>query len=289
MAINIENKMEVFWDDYIVDTEKTTAFHRVLNPVRKDGICFNFDKGWEKDYTCGYPCIVKDGKNYKMYYDYQNFEEIYHPKQALAVLESDDGIHWTRPDLDIYPHPELEGCNNIVLEPIGDGYYVFVDETPACPADEKYKAVGAVWRYNEEKGKDEPKLYCFASPDGYHFKEICTLREDSLFDSMNVILWRNNRYECYFRNFHQAITREGVVRDIRVMYSDDFFVVQQDMADSSVSTDLSLRRFVKQLLLRTQTRTPTLLKSRIISRRLLLWKKKASIRQLTQVLVFLMK
>ena len=39
---------------------------------------------------------------------------------------------------------------------------------------------------------------------------------------MNVILWRNNRYECYFRNFHQAITREGVVRDIRVIYSDDF-------------------------------------------------------------------
>ncbi len=221
MAINIGKRMEVFWDDHIIDTEKTTAFHRVLNPVKK-GECFVFDGGWEKDYTCGYPCIVKDGKNYKMYYDYQNYEEMYHPKQALAILESNDGIHWTRPDLNIYPHPELEGRNNIVLEPIGDGYYVFVDENPACPPEEKYKAVGAVWRYNEEKGKDEPKLYCFASPDGYHFKEICTLREDSLFDSMNIIFWRNNRYECYFRNFHQATTREGVVRDVRVMYSDDF-------------------------------------------------------------------
>jgi len=35
---HIDKKRQMFWDDDILDAEKTTAFHRVLNPVKKAGI-----------------------------------------------------------------------------------------------------------------------------------------------------------------------------------------------------------------------------------------------------------
>ena len=46
-VINLSNKKEVFWDDYLVDKSLTTAKWRVMNPVRKEE-CFSFDDGYEK-------------------------------------------------------------------------------------------------------------------------------------------------------------------------------------------------------------------------------------------------
>ena len=44
--INIGSRREVFWDDYIIDTEKTTASFRVMQPEKKEE-CFKLDQGGE--------------------------------------------------------------------------------------------------------------------------------------------------------------------------------------------------------------------------------------------------
>ena len=56
----------MFWDDYLVDIPKTTAFKRVNQPIWRE-CCFNFDKGIELG-QISYPCLVKDDKGYKLYY-----------------------------------------------------------------------------------------------------------------------------------------------------------------------------------------------------------------------------
>ena len=66
MTIDLGKKREVFWDDYLVDTEKTTAFHRLMEPEKKE-VVFTFDKGYE-NLGISYPLIVKVDDTYRMYY-----------------------------------------------------------------------------------------------------------------------------------------------------------------------------------------------------------------------------
>lgn len=232
-TIYLGKKREMFWDSYLVDNSKTNAFPRLIEPTQKEP-CFLFDQGDEMR-TISYPCIVKDDKGYKMYYMpwYDNCAKVY-----LAVVESKDGVHWTRPNLNIFDHPELE-FNNVVIDHLPDGCFVFYDTNPACPAEEKYKAIGMMRLPNEE-GKLKRALWCLVSPDGYHFTRSHILTKAGYFDSLNTTHWANGRYVCYFRNFHNIkdvpwpdgiddINRPGAyknlneaIRDIRVMYSEDF-------------------------------------------------------------------
>ena len=115
-SIYLGKKREMFWDSYLVDDSQTTAFPRLIEPAFKEA-CFIFDQGGEMT-TISYPCMLKDDKGYKMYYLpwYEKCTEVY-----LAVLESDDGIHWTRPQLNIFDHPELE-INNVVMDNLKESH-----------------------------------------------------------------------------------------------------------------------------------------------------------------------
>lgn len=218
--INIGNRREVFWDDYLVDTEKTTATHRVMNPVKRE-VCFEFDQSYEKTLSISYPCIVKADNGYKMYYlvwrnTYINMYDIDMKTTAyLCVLESEDGINWTRPDLDITCQPEYEK-NNVILDHLIEGTFVFYDESPNCKKGEEYKLVTLGWKENDDGKKVRDALWCWVSGDGIHFEKKYPITGKGAFDSMNTIRWHNGRYACYMRGF------ENGIRDIRVCYSDDF-------------------------------------------------------------------
>ena len=230
--IQIGNKRELFWDSFLIDTEKTTAYARLMHMTKKD--CrYWFDQGHEL-YAVSYPCIVKDDKGYKMYY--LPWDPVT-CRCRVAVLDSKDGLNWTRPKLDIFPHPELAD-NNIVIDEIADGEFVFYDTNPDCPPEEKYKLIGLC------KGPDgRLALWCHISPDGYHFKMSHPMTVCGAFDSMNTVRWEDGQYIAYIRNFHE--NKNGVIRDllfdindkvvldevehlneqirdVRVMYSKDF-------------------------------------------------------------------
>ena len=231
--IDLQNKREMFWDSYLVDEEKSTALKRLNQPVFKK-CCFSFDKGLELD-SISNLCMVKDDKGYKMYYSPWNSKT---GEIGLAVIESEDGINWTRPDLNICDCPELSGCNNLIIKKCVMGYFVFYDTNPACPKDEKYKAIGTVHPAPPQKAG----LWCLTSPDGYHFRQSHLLTEYGRFDSLNTAHWDGSRYACYFRDFHNTTIPDNIdgteapeklggltteqwhsgIRDVRVMFSDDF-------------------------------------------------------------------
>ena len=219
--LKIGTKREVFWDDYLADAEKTTAKCSVCHLEEKE-ICFIFEQEqWIEHTSFSYPCVVKDDRGYRLYYSPWSFGKK-EPYVSICVIESLDGIHWKRPHLDIYPHPEIVE-NNIVLDHIMDSAFIFYDTNPACPAEEKYKAVGqARGTYNGEENVFG--LWCWTSPDGYHFTLSHMLTNQGRFDSLNTVFWKEGKYYCYMRDFHNIIPGGEIsdaTRDVRVMTSTD--------------------------------------------------------------------
>ncbi len=235
MPLEIGSCREVFWDDYLIDETKTTATRRLHHPEWA-GPAIVHDAPWEGD-GCGYNNIVEDDGLFRLYYiawAMGRADPATHPAfpeaKGLRVCyaESRDGISWTKPSLGLRP---FEGStdNNIILDcdSFGanlDNFMVFKDGNPACPADERYKAVA--------KSKDD--LLCLLSADGIRFRHGWRLlsRKESgsiihAFDSLNVAFWdtERGRYCLYFRGFHKGGgDRYGdtAVRDIRFSTSPDF-------------------------------------------------------------------
>lgn len=219
--INIGKKREVFWDNYLLDEEKTTAFHRHFGLVEKE-VCAVLDQWKELEGVSFLQILKMPDKTYRMYYCpwSPNDKEVI---VRLAVLESSDGLNWTRPKLNIFPHPELKE-NNIVIDRLLDNAFVFYDSNPACPEDERFKAICSHKPVHENTGYDSC-LFCYTSPDGYNFKEAWLMSETGTFDTLNTVHFRDGKYYAYIRDFHGYVPgkRESTgIRDIRVMTSEDF-------------------------------------------------------------------
>lgn len=221
--INIGHERECFFDDYLIDTEKTTAKFKVHNPTYK-GPVMRHDEFWEGDGS-DYHNFFYDNGIWRMYYlGWKTFgprEEIF-----ACYAESKDGINWTKPSLGIVEYRGTKD-NNILL-PFGvDNFMVFRDDNPACEPDKKYKAVA------DKKIDENHHLYSYYSEDGIHFREGELICSDGRFDSLNVAFWdeKEKRYLCYFRGYHDIDEKDmpkslgpQPIRDIRVIESPDFKV-----------------------------------------------------------------
>ena len=224
-SIYIGSRREVFWDEALIDRSRTTA-ELTLHKPRIEEIAFVHDAPWEGD-GCNSYSIVKIGDTYRAYYlawEMMNkacTAHLVENEHFVCCLESADGIHWTRPNLGIC---EFEGSfdNNIILNfsncDFDDMVHVFMDENPACPADEKFKAIG------HDKYK---ALSCYVSADGIRFRKGWKLTDVGKFDTHNIAFWspEKNCYFAYIRDFHdrkKGKSWNSAIRDVRVMTSPDF-------------------------------------------------------------------
>lgn len=215
-VIDIGKNREVFWDDYLIDKSRTTAFHRIMPPTEK-GCCFVFDKG-EQDCALAYFSVVKVDDIFRMYY--LLFDAYLEDSPIrMHVIESKDGVNWYRPKLDIFPHPELE-TNNVVIDKLDDSSMcVFYDTNPDCPDDEKYKAITLEFINGDPNFR---QMVCYVSPDGYHFTRSHIMTKEGRFDTLNSTFWKDGKYYCFIRDLHWRPERTDIVRDVRVTYSTDF-------------------------------------------------------------------
>ena len=248
-AINVSDKLQVLWDDYLVDLSKTTA---VLTPHQAEyaGTLLKFDQKWEGD-NCNYKTVIEDedekGKLYRMYYLAWSSgytkpgAKRFATGRRVCYIESRDGIHWTRPNLGICV---FEGSrdNNIIADwdtigvggkraELWDCFVVTKDPRPECPAGERYKATGLTLQYDPEtKRRHNPGLACWVSGDGIHFT-FGWLHEGLrgiAGDSMNTTFWDPKRkiWHFYGRASHRSapdMDREGTdgIRDVRYSWSKD--------------------------------------------------------------------
>jgi len=202
-ALNIGSRREVFWDDYLIDKEKTTTEARVGKFTEREKVA-EFNKRWDSS-RVSYPCVVKTPDGYKMYYVAETQEKSpgpngEEPRQngydvLVCVLDSKDGLNWTYPTLDNYYYFGLD--NNIVMK-VGDNFFCYYDENPDCPPEERYKATVKGFYVDNKRG-----LYLFVSADGYHFNYKCVMTHIGAFDTLNTLMWKDGRYICYLRDYHK--------------------------------------------------------------------------------------
>ncbi len=227
MILDVTNKREVFWDDYLIDTDKTTA-ESIVHQPREAGIVMECNEPWEGN-MCDFYNILKEPDGLLRMY-YLGWELYVTETQSLpsriqvCYAESrDNGLTWVKPQLGLR---EFEGSfdNNIILDNSDmhvDNFMVFRDENPACPPEERYKGIAL------DKDKNGKKsLICFLSPDGIHFKRGWVITEKGAFDTLNTAFWDAERgiYHCYIRGFHGE-AQDGekcAIRDIRYLRSTDF-------------------------------------------------------------------
>lgn len=214
-VIDIGNRREPFWDNFLLDTDKTTATPRVNHPTYCRNV-FEFDKPWEMT-GLSYPQVLKVGDKYRLYYITIGAKGEYPEGNycKICALESDDGINWERPELN---NTEYAGDkeNNIAIYKVDDNCFIFYDENPDCPPDEKFKGVGSECEMNENGTPIRAILRSWTSPDGYNFKLGDILNENGAFDTLQTVHWVNGEYVIYYRDYI------GDDRIIRVMRSKDF-------------------------------------------------------------------
>lgn len=213
--IAIGSRLELMVDEHLIDSMTGGARLQLHRPERKE-IVLRTDEPWGGN-ASGYQSVFKDGGLYRMYYrggHYRNGGEATQGREThpwvLCYAESEDAIHWRKPELGIL---EFNGStkNNIVLTtdsvaPIGGcpaHTATFKDANPDCPADEKYKII-IVGR------KPSRGLYVLTSPDGLRFslKTDEPLPLAGAFDSQNLVFWDPVRreYRAYWRTFTEGVT-----------------------------------------------------------------------------------
>jgi hypothetical protein len=217
IMIDIKDRREFFWDDFLIDKERTSAKPKLHRLTDKE-IVIEHDSPWESGDTIYYN-IVKDDGLYRMYYlanrymGYKKEIKFENSPMVVCCAISTDGIKWEKPDFGIC---EFEGSknNNIILDHRSgdfDNFFVFKDTNPGCPDNEKFKGIG-------RPARNPAELWCFVSADGIDFQKAWMMTDKGKFDTLNTAFWdvHKNKYFCYIRDFHNGI------RDIRYMISDDF-------------------------------------------------------------------
>jgi hypothetical protein len=233
-VIDIGSRRELFVDRALVERLTGKADLRLHHPVPRD-IALVHDAPWEGSGS-GYHSVFQDGLKYRMYYKAWHLD----PRKGklntsahplfTCYAESDDGIHWHKPELGLH---EFNGskANNITVASGRIGKVnadaghpaVFKDENPAAPDDARYKAL---IRSNGPKG-----LLAFKSGDGFRWEPMADapVITDGAFDSQNLAFWDPvaKLYRAYWRIFTAGVTDEknwkpAGFRAIRTATSKDF-------------------------------------------------------------------
>ncbi len=120
-AVNIGSRRELFWDDYLIDTARTTAGLK-LHTLQPKEVAINHDEPWEGD-GCDFHCIVAADGLYRMYYlgwETMDPDVTRHIPRPIVVCyaESTDGFHWTKPNLGLVDYKGGTKNNICDVEPM---------------------------------------------------------------------------------------------------------------------------------------------------------------------------
>ncbi len=223
--IEIGSRRELFIDNFLID-QLIDARQELHHPVARE-ISIVHDAPWEGAGS-GYHSVFQDGEKYRMYYRGSKLSiengKIILGKESHCYAESNDGIHWTKPELGLFEHSGSKK-NNIVWTGVGvHNFSPFLDTNPDCTAESRYKALAG-------DGAREGGLYAFRSPDGIHWSQMHdqVVISHGAFDSQNVGYWDSSsgQYRAYWRYFTEGVTTPenwspAGIRAVRTATSSDF-------------------------------------------------------------------
>jgi len=199
------SRRELFVDRFLIERVAGQADLKLNHPTARE-VAFKFDKPWEGN-ASGYPTVFQDGDIYRMYYrghryvvDGKSLRQA--QAEVVCYAESKDGVTWTRPNLGLFDWAGSKENNIIWLGgPETHNFAPFKDSNPACPADQRYKAIGGTVT---SKG-----LLTFKSADGIHWSKLSEkpVVTQGAFDSHNTAFWdaEQQQYVMYVRYFSEDL------------------------------------------------------------------------------------
>ena len=231
--IDIGSRLEPFVDDFLIDTiagAKLTLHQPLLREV-----VIRHDAPWEGNVSWTHS-VIQDGPIYRMYYRgaHADINNDATARSFLCYAESNDGIHWKKPEVGLVDFKESKK-NNIIWSraesaklwniPDSVGLWnmlisincgVFKDANPDCPPDARYKMLG---------GHCNSGSCAFKSADGIHFTAmsqgpVISSTLGNQFDSNTSVFWDSvgNRY----LSFHRAGRLDYNMRETVMCSSKDF-------------------------------------------------------------------
>lgn len=203
---NLGKNRMLCWDNFFIEEKKNLDI-RMHKPVKKNMV-LEGTKVWEGN-ILEFASIIKIDGKYRLYYRARggHFEILPDGSWAdghgsqFCIAESDDGKTFKRMPINKI---EFRGVkhNNIHFNERRDNFAVLYDENPACPKEEKFKAL-SMGNPNEEWGHG---LYLYVSENGIDFKRKCRLPIPGSFDSYNVFFWdkKTETYHFYYRSEYRT-------------------------------------------------------------------------------------
>ena len=218
----IGSRRELFVDRFLIDRLDGVR-HQLHHPIPAE-VAVQSDRPWEKRLHNGIS-VIKDQTRFLLYYSALN---------RLAVAESQDGVHWHKPELGLI---EIDGDRNNNLVGTADGGFmiedtkplpeVFLDSRPGVKHNERFKAFTLI----ERPGMTS--VLGWVSADGFSFRPM---REEPLirtalygaFDGCESLFWSQveQQYVLYLRyaiKVSPANPRDPNRRSVARMTSKDFF------------------------------------------------------------------
>ncbi|MBM4002490.1 MAG: hypothetical protein FJ295_04270 [Planctomycetes bacterium] len=229
--IIIGSRRELFVDDALVERLGGKADFRLQHPTPREVVIVH-DAPWEGNNST-YHCVFQDGDLYRMFYVTGHLaaknDQLDSRMESFCYAESDDGIHWRKPELGLH---EFQGskANNIILSrAMAQGHdarigapAVFKDGNPRADLDARYKMF---------LSSERPLgMLPMKSPDGIHWTPMSKspVITAGAFDAMNLAFWDSERseYRAYWRYFTAGVTtgeqwEPAGVRAIRTATSND--------------------------------------------------------------------
>lgn len=197
--MHIEKGLVPFWDDYLIDVEKSDAVLSVNKPQKRD-VVLVCDQPWEGNGTDFFTIINDDGL-YRMYYEGWSLND--NPLRiVVCYAESTDGIHWVKPNLGIVEYNGSKN-NNIIIDKLPDNFTVMKDTNPNCPPEMKYKALMSVLDIDYSNGNRSNMLALLVSADGIHFERHGIISKGYAYDTQNSLHFNRHtgKYYCYMRAY----------------------------------------------------------------------------------------
>lgn len=217
-AVDIGSRRELFVDRDLISSLQGAEL-RAATPVDA-GTALRFDRPWEGSFS-GYTTLIAFDGRFRMYYrGVPRSGGDGNEAEVTCCAESADGIHWSRPELRLFPLPDAP-VNNVVLAgnaPFSHNFSPFLDTRPGVPDRERFKALAGIHKSG---------LWAFVSADGLRWTKVgdqpaVPSPKEFSFDSQNVSFWSQHegRYVLYFRTWKK--TGGANYRWISRASSDDF-------------------------------------------------------------------
>ncbi len=129
-------------------------------------------KPWEVAIAWTSVYYDKSADRYQLWYQAYGGSDSPQPQCVTCYTESKDGIHWTKPNLGLFPYGDEKDTNIVMVgnggRSIRYGNSVVVDPRDPDPA-RRYKM--AYFDFSAGEGPSMPGLHVAFSPDGIHWKK----------------------------------------------------------------------------------------------------------------------